>query len=326
MLHHYSLWCCQEPLKALEFVLLIVYYLHISGRITTFALNVMPMTKYENDTAYIDLARIIAESNSTFLKKLPSFVVTLLTKIVKQKELNHVLTKYADYSGVDFLPKMLQELNLKLEIEGLENLPESGRCFFAANHPFGIVDGLVLTHTVSQKYGSLKAIGNEAFMFIPHLRPIIAAVNVFGRSPKEYLQALDDTFNSEIPITHFPAGLISRRIDGKIQDPEWQKSFITKSISSKRDIVPFYFHGRNSILFYAIDIVRQWFGIRIKIELILLSREMFRKRNHTIRVRIGKPIPYQTFDDKHNHRDWTKKVREHVYSLSGSGNSKSPLL
>lgn len=51
------------------------------------------MGKYDSDTKYIDLRKIIAESNSAFLKKLPGFVVGLLIKIVRQNELNHVMTK-----------------------------------------------------------------------------------------------------------------------------------------------------------------------------------------------------------------------------------------
>jgi putative hemolysin len=241
---------------------------------------------------------------------------------VKEEELNLVLNKHSDDFGVDFLSKIIVEFNLKLEIEGKENLPESGRCFFASNHPFGIIDGLVLTHTVSQKYGSLKAIGNDAFMFIPQLRPLIAAVNVFGRSSKEYIKALDDTYDSEIPITHFPAGLVSRRFDGKVQDSEWQKSFITKAVSSKRDIVPFFFYGKNSRLFYMIHATRQLLGIKMNIELMLLPREMFRKKNGVIKVKIGKPIPYTVFDDSLTHREWAKKVRAHVYEM---GKNKSIL-
>jgi hypothetical protein len=218
------------------------------------------MTPSGKDHKYIDIARIIHESKSEFLKKLPRFVVKRVAKIVKEEELNVLLNKYADQMGVDFLPKVIEDFNLKLEIEGLENLPESGRCFFAANHPFGIVDGLVLTHTVSQKYGALKAIGNDAFMFVPQLRPLIAAVNVFGRSSKEYLKGLDDTYNSDIPITHFPAGLVSRRKKGVVQDSEWQKSFIAKSISSKRSIVPLF--KFTIILYLDRKMLSRNFGIR----------------------------------------------------------------
>ncbi len=278
------------------------------------------MTKFNEDIKYVDIARIIDESNSEVLNKLPGFVVNWIAKIVRQDEMNHILSKYSDYSGIDFLIKIIEEFNLKLEIEGKENLPEDGKCFFAANHPYGVIDGLVLTHTVSEKYGPMKAIANDAFMFLPHLRPLIAVVNVFGRSSKEYVKSLDDTYNSGIPITHFPAGEVSRRYKGKVQDAAWQKSIITKAISSKRDIVPFYFYGKNSFLFYTVYTIRHLFGIKTNIELVLLPREMFRKRNKTIKVKIGKRIQYHMFDESLSHWEWAQKVRSQVYEL---GNKKS---
>jgi len=73
-------------------------------------------------------------------------------------------------------------------------------------------------------------------------------------------------------------------------------------------------------LFYMVYVVRQLFGIKINIELLLLPREMFRKRNKTIKVKIGKPIPYLIFDKSSSHWVWAQKVRSHVYEL---GNNKS---
>jgi len=262
---------------------------------------------------YIDIAKIIKESNSNVLKKLPLFVVQLVAKIIKQNEMNRLLNKYSKYEGVSFLPKIIEEFNLTLQIEGEENLPENGKCFFAANHPFGVIDGLIITHIVSSKYGTLKAIGNDAFMFLPQLRPLIAAVNVYGQSSKEYVKALDTVYNSDIPITHFPAGEVSRKYNGKIQDTKWQKSFITKSIVSKRDIVPIHFFGRNSRLFYFINSIRQILGIKLNIELMLLPREMFRKRNKTIQVAIGKPISYKSFNDSLTHNEWAQEIRLKAY-------------
>lgn len=273
------------------------------------------MTESKIFFKYIDIEKIIRDGDSAFLKKLPAFVVKLIVKIVKQDELNRLLNKYSENKGVDFLVKVIEEYNIKIEIEGIENLPENGRCFFAANHPFGIMDGLVLTHTISNKYGILKAIANDVFMFIPQMHPLVAAVNVFGHSPREYMLALDETYNSDVPITHFPAGLVSRLKRGKVRDREWQKSFITKSISSKRDIVPFYFYGRNSILFYSIYLIRKLLGSKLNIELALLPFEMFRKKNSTIKVKIGKPISYLKFDKSFTHMEWAQKVREHVYNL-----------
>ncbi len=264
---------------------------------------------------YIDLAASIKESDSAFLKKLPRFLVRLIEKIIKQDELNIILEKYKDCEGADFHRSIVKEFNLKLEVEGLENLPENGKCFFLANHPFGIIDGMCLTKTVLEKYGVFKAIGNESFNFIPNLRPYIALVNPYGMSSRAYVTEFEKLYQSDMAITHFPAGEVSRRYDGKIQDTVWQKSFIVRAVSCQRDIVPFYFYGRNSILFYSINLIRRALGIKTNIELALLPREMFLKRNKTIRFKIGKPISWKSFDRSKTPVQWAAHVRDQVYEM-----------
>ena len=264
----------------------------------------------------INITQVVRSSNSKLLKRLPDFAVRILAKIVRQDGINHIINKYSDYEGVDFLPKVIEELNLKIEIEGKENLPDNGKCFFVANHPFGLIDGIILTNTVGEKYGKLKAIGNEAFKFVPNLKPIIANVSVLGQCSREYITELEKVYASDSPITHFPAGFVSRIKNRKVQDEKWEKSFIKKAVANQRDIVPIKFSGRNSNLFYAVYIFRQIFNIKADIELILLPREMFRKRNKTIKVKIGKPISYNVFDKILSHTEWAQEVRSQVYKLN----------
>lgn len=122
-------------------------------------------------------------------------------------------------------------------------------------------------------------------------------------------------YASDLPITHFPAGEVSRVYQGVVQDAPWQKSFIKKAVEHKRDIVPLYFEGENSRLFYNIFKIRRALGIKLNLELMLLPREFFRKRNATIRLHIGKPIPYTRFTSQHNHEEWAQVVRAEVYAL-----------
>jgi putative hemolysin len=240
--------------------------------------------------------------------------------------MNSVINKFIDNIGVSFQPKVIEEFNLTLDIQGLENLPDTSRCFFAANHPFGIIDGLILTYIVGQKYGDLRAIGNDAFLFVPNLRPLIAAVNVYGRCPKKYVAELDKIYESDVAITHFPAGEVSRILKGKVQDSPWQKSFITKAIHNQRDVVPVFFEGKNSGLFYFIYRMRRFLFIKTNLELILLPREMFRKRNQKIRVVIGKPISWKQFGSSKTHHQWAQKVRDYVYCLGVKTDKASPPL
>jgi len=264
---------------------------------------------------YINIQKLIKEGNSKFLKGLPGLIIVLIKIIIKEKEINRILSVYANYEGVEFLPKIISELNIKVEIEGMENLPENGRCFFVANHPFGFSDGLILTNTIAGKYGDFRAIGNEVFSFLPHVRPVVFAVNIFSTNPRKYLLELEKIFASDLPITHFPAGLVSRLNGFDIEDKVWHKSFITKAIEHRRDVVPFFFFGRNSHLFHFIYFVRKILGIKTNLELVLLPREIFNKKNKTVRVKIGKPITYHTFTSSKTHFEWAHYAKQQVYNL-----------
>ena len=264
---------------------------------------------------YIDIEKTLRERDKGFLKHLPGWIIRILSRIVHEDELNTILNKYSHLKGAQFLKALLDEFQITIEAEGLENLPENNKCFFAANHPFGFADGLVLTSIVSGKYGTLKAIANDSFRFIPQLNDFVVAVNVFDGSSKSYLKAIEETYGMDVAITHFPAGIVSRIRDGKIQDLPWQKSFITKAVSHKRDIVPFHFHGTNSKLFYRINSFRKIFGIKANIELMLLPHEIFLKKGQTIRVTIGKPISWETFDKSKTAYEWAQEVRAITYNL-----------
>jgi putative hemolysin len=262
---------------------------------------------------YIDIENQINNSNSALLKGLPRIVKKALAKFIRQDEINRILNKYSDTEGIEFLSAVLNELDITIEAEGLENLPENGKCFFVANHPFGFVDGLILTYLVGTKYGEFRAIGNELFNLIPQLKSSVVLVNVFGKSSKEYLLEIDRIFKSDLPVTHFPAGKVSRLEKWKVSDIPWHKSFISKSGSCERHVVPIYFAGRNSVLFYSVYLIRKLLGIKVNLELSLLPHEIFNKKHRTIRVKIGKPIAYPTFDHSKSAQDWAQEVRNLVY-------------
>ncbi|MFB6319500.1 1-acyl-sn-glycerol-3-phosphate acyltransferase [Saccharicrinis sp. FJH54] len=267
---------------------------------------------------YIDIRKEIRNSESAFLKRLPGFIITLITKIIRQNEMNDLLNRFGHLKTYDFLDAMLKEMQIKIDVKGLENLPDKSKCFFVANHPFGVADGLILTYIVSGKYGEFRSIGNNVFLLIPPLRPIIAAINVFGTNGREYFKELDKVYHSELPITHFPAGIVSRVVNGKVMDDSWHKSMITKSVSCQRNIVPLFFDGKNSRLFYAIYRVRKFFGIKLNIELMLLPNEFFNKKGRTISVHIGHMIPYATFDKSKSQIEWAQWLKDKTYSLKSS--------
>jgi len=266
----------------------------------------------------IDIEKAIRDSKSKFVSSLPMFIIRGIMKLVHQDEMNAIVHKFRDNSGVPFLNDVLKEWKMNVVVKGKENVPASGRFVFVANHPLGGLDALAFLSTIYHFFPNVISPSNQLFNAIPNLKPVILGVNVFGSNTKDTVEKFNQLFESDSQIMIFPAGLVSRRKKGVISDPVWQKTFITKALQFNRDIIPVHISGRNSNLFYFVANLRKLLRIKISIEIILLPREMLRQRNSTITLTIGKIIPSQSLKDGMSHPEWSKKVKAIVYSLPES--------
>lgn len=269
----------------------------------------------EEEVKVIDIEKAIRNSKSKFVSSMPMFMVRLVERIINQDYLNMVIHKCNDKTGVPFINCVLKELNINVEVKGGNNVPDSGRFVFVANHSLGGIDALAFLSTIHSFFQDVISPSNQLFNYIPHLQPVILGVNVFGNNTKETVEKFNKLFESDTQVMIFPAGLVSRRKKGIVSDLEWQKTFITKSIQYKRDIIPVHISGINSNLFYLVANLRKMLGIKLSIEIILLPYEMQRKRNSKITLTIGERISYQSFTKEMSHSEWAKKVKSTVYSL-----------
>ena len=78
----------------------------------------------------IDIDKILKEKAGSKARRVPRFVVSYLKRIVHQDEINAFLSSVSDKTGVDFLEACMDYLDIKLEVEGLENLPDDRLCTF----------------------------------------------------------------------------------------------------------------------------------------------------------------------------------------------------
>lgn len=264
----------------------------------------------------IDVEKIIRNAKSIFIRSLPGFVVRFLIKIIHQDEMNDVIYRNREKTGVPFINDVLKDWNVTVNIVNENNIPASGRFFFVANHSVGAMDSLSFLSMIYRHYPDVISPSNELFDYIPNLKPVILGINVFGKNSRETAEKLNNLCASERQIMIFPSGEVSRRKKGVISDPEWQKTFITKAILYKRDIIPVHISGRNSNLFYFIANLRKLLGIKLFIESALLPREMIKQRNSTFTLTVGQPIPYQTFTAEKTHQEWARHVKNHVYELT----------
>jgi len=268
--------------------------------------------------ALIDVKQVLRSKLKGRADKIPAFAVNYLIRIIHQDELNDILTKYKNRQGVDFMAAVVEYFNLNLKVIDEENMPPiHRRCIFASNHPLGGLDGICLSALLGKHYGgNVKCFVNDLLLAIPNLRSIFVPINKHGAQSKEAAQKAEETYNSDDQIITFPAGLCSRKINGEIVDLEWKKSFIQKAVECKRDIVPIFFEGRNSNFFYHLANFRKKLGIKMNLEMLYLPDEMFKNKDQTFRIHIGKPVPWRTFDASRKPKEWAEWMKERVYRLA----------
>lgn len=266
---------------------------------------------------FIDVEKVFAEKNPSLAKVLPGFVFSLIRRVVHEDDLNSFLEINGHLQGLDFVNKALEFFSIKTKPIDFDKLKDNGRFVFAANHPLGGLEGMALTKVLVEKYGNIRIPVNDILLKVPNFSPYFSPINKHGASTKEAIRQFDENYASDIQMLMFPAGMVSRKIKGIITDLEWKKTFITKSIQHKRDVVPIFSGGQNSNLFYNSARLRKFLGIKANLEMFVLPHELFKQKDQTIDMIFSDPIPYQFFDKRMSHKDWALKVREFVYALPG---------
>lgn len=267
----------------------------------------------------IDIDKVLKEKAPKYYKYVPRFVTNYLKRIVHQDELNVFLREQGDNQGVPFLKACLEFLDTKVVVKGEENLPKEGLYTFVCNHPLGGQDGLAVGYVLGKQYdGKIKYLVNDLLMNVHGLAPFFIPINKTGKQAKDFPRQVEAGFASDNQLIMFPAGLCSRRIDGVIQDIEWKKTFITKSVETHRDVVPMHFDGQNSDRFYNLANRCKQLGLKFNIAMLYLVDEMMKNRHKTFTLTIGKPISWQTFDASKKPIEWAQYMRGITYSLKNT--------
>ena len=266
----------------------------------------------------IDIESILKGKMGAKAKFVPRPLVSWLKRIAHQDDVNAFLWESRDKSGVDWLEECVKYLDMTLDIQGMENLPDpqDGKLYtFVSNHPLGGVDGVALGSIIGRHYdGKFRYLVNDLLMNLPGLAPVCIPINKTGNQSRNFPAMVKAGFESDNHMLMFPAGLCSRRRYGVVQDIPWTKTFISKSVEYQRDIVPIHFGGQNSNFFYRLANFSDKF-LPFNLAMLYLVDEMYKNVHKTFTVKIGKPIAWQTFDKTKSPMEWAQIVRGRVYKL-----------
>ncbi|MDR3641258.1 MAG: GNAT family N-acetyltransferase [Humidesulfovibrio sp.] len=193
----------------------------------------------------------------------------------------------------EFLNRALVELRVGADIAetDLKNVPATGPLVVVSNHPFGVVEGLVLAKLLLAVRPDVKILANHLLSAIPEMRPLLIEIDAFGGSGAKTrnmagLRAALFWLKKGGAIVAFPAGEVSSLALKKrmVADPPWQKGVAALVRKAGAPVLPVFFQGRNGALFQAAGLVHP------RLRTLLLPRENLGQCGQSLRLSIGAPI------------------------------------
>lgn len=267
----------------------------------------------------INVDEVLRKRLPRHYKYIPQALIRWVERTICQKDLNRLLEVAYPKQDADFCRAVLDELNVNYKTRGVENIPDArnSKVVFVSNHPLGALDGITMIDLVARYCGCKpKFIVNDLLMAVTPLKGVFLPINKHGRQSRCASDDIEKAFSGNEPIIIFPAGLCSRRqADGVIKDLQWRKMFVNKCAEYERDIIPVYFDAENSSFFYKFAKIRNRLGLKFNLEMIYLPREIFRCRNKTFCITIGRKISWETLRIGRLAQTQADEIKEMVYKL-----------
>lgn len=222
-----------------------------------------------------------------------------IMKLLKLDDINDAYDHNTEKDGIAFTDEILKEFQVHYDLseDDLANIPKTGPFILIANHPYGGIDGIILTSVITKIRPDFKMVANYLLQQIPQVSANIIAVNPFENigtreinvsGVKQILAHLQTA-----PLGIFPAGEVSaiKLNNFKIADKKWDPGVGRLIAKAGVKVVPVYFSGHNSLAFNLLGLLHP------SLRTIKLPSEMLNKGNTNIKVRIGKAIPFKELSE-----------------------------
>ncbi len=267
-----------------------------------------------------------AEDDDPWLKR---FVIRLVERATGQPYLKWL---YEDFrankkGGESFWDAAVRKLELKVVVneDGLAALPKTGPLVVVANHPFGVLDGIVISHLVSRVRHDFLVLTNAVLTRAEELRPWLLPVDF-----TETEEALKTNIQTRAMakkhlmgggcLVVFPAGGVSTTPslwDKRAQDAPWGTLTGRLIGQAKAPVVPFYFAGQNSRLFQIAS------HVSMTLRLSLLFKEIHDRIGSEVHVRVGEMMGYNRLATITGRQEFMDHLRGVTYAL-GQGLPEPP--
>jgi putative hemolysin len=251
---------------------------------------------------------------------LGTFIAWALMKVTRISSINSFYDKIAHLDCEGYAKAIMDHYEIDYDIpeEDFKRLPKEGSYITISNHPLGGIDGILLMRLLLPLRQDYKIMANFLLERMAPLAPYVLPVNPFeehkgARSSIAGFKMAFQHLKDGHPLGIFPAGEVSTHKDGKlIVDKPWEEAALKLIRKAQVPVVPIYFHGKNSKLFYRLAKWRPIFRTA------MIPSQVLSQRNRPLKVRIGQPISVQTQKEQESLAEFTDLLRRKTYILSNA--------
>ena len=228
------------------------------------------------------------------------------------------------------LENLLAEMRvqLRLDVADQARIPGSGPVVVVSNHPYGMLDGAILTVLLKRVRPDVKVLTNFLLADVPELFDHCIFVDPFhtDRSIEENRRALRQSLTwlqRGGMLAIFPAGEVShwQMQAAQVSDPEWTDTAARLTRHSGAAALPVYFCGHNSMGFQLLGMIHP------SLRTAFLLQEFLQQEGKTIEVRVGSAIDNGAITGLTGDREATEYLRWRTYLLARRGKADhSPLM
>lgn len=208
-----------------------------------------------------------------------------------EMEAHYQRLKSMDIDSKAFFREAFKLTNITLDgdTSPLADIPKDRPVLFIANHPFGVIDGLIMCNMALDYADDFQVVINSLLCqdrdLVPHFLPIDftetkEATKRNVRSKQLAGKALADG----VPLILFPSGMVSTADApgfGNVVDAPWT-TFIAKLVMQYQPtVVPVYFHGQNTRLFHVASNIAEPFRMAMHM------REALKRFGSTVSLDVG---------------------------------------
>ena len=256
-----------------------------------------------------------------------SLVKKPLSKLLRLNTLNTLYSALqATGSDAPFVDQAMDALGVKFSVEGqpVSRIPRTGPLVAVCNHPFGVLEGLLLVRILGEVRSDIKIMANFMLGMIPEMDDLIIEVDPFGHAGSSGkniagLKACMRWLKKGGMLVVFPAGEVSslKVKKGMVSDPRWSPMIGRIIRKTGASALPVFFDGRNSGLFQTLGLIHP------RLRTVLLPHENLRHASKgVIRMGLGTVIPSDRLVEFEDDQAVVDYLRFRTYLLRKDRKSK----